>query len=154
MNRTPLIIGTVVLVLLALGGWIVFMNQSTPANNTDLDITIQQQEPANQNATQQPPSTNSADLETIKEFTVTGSNFKFNPAEIRVNQGDTVRITFVNGSGIHDLQIPDLQVATKQITAGEQETIEFVANKAGSFEYFCSVGNHRAMGMTGTLIIE
>jgi plastocyanin len=32
--------------------------------------------------------------------------------------------------------------------------IEFVANKKGKFEYYCSVGEHRAMGMKGNLVVE
>ena len=65
--------------------------------------------------------------------------------------GDTVRITFKNADGLHNLKLDDFQVATKQIKAGESETVEFVADKAGAFEYYCSIGNHRAMGMKGTL---
>ncbi|MEY4731380.1 MAG: hypothetical protein RL681_326, partial [Candidatus Parcubacteria bacterium] len=43
--------------------------------------------------------------------------------------------------------------ATKVLTDGQSETIEFVANKAGTFEYYCSVGSHRQMGMKGTLTV-
>ena len=37
---------------------------------------------------------------------------------------------------------------------GEEQTITFVADKTGGFEFYCSVGNHRAMGMVGTLIVR
>lgn len=90
----------------------------------------------------------------VKSFTITGSNFQFSPAELRVKQGDTVRLTFVNGSGVHDWKLDEFSAATKVLQNGEQETIEFVADRAGEFEYYCSVGNHREMGMKGTLIVE
>jgi plastocyanin len=32
--------------------------------------------------------------------------------------------------------------------------VEFTPNIVGEFEYYCSVGDHRAKGMTGTIIVE
>jgi plastocyanin len=91
---------------------------------------------------------------TVKEIAVTGANFSFSPAEMRVKLGDTVRITFTNAEGFHDLVIDEFGVATKQLKAGGVETVEFVASKTGTFESYCSVGSHRAMGMVGKLIVE
>jgi plastocyanin len=90
----------------------------------------------------------------MKEFTVTGKNFSFAPAAMTVNKGDRVRITFVNDSGTHDLVIDEFNARTKVIQGGAQETIEFVADKTGSFEYYCSIGKHREMGMKGTLTVK
>ena len=53
-----------------------------------------------------------------------------------------------------DFKIDEFGVATKTIKGGEEELVEFVADKVGSFEYYCSIGTHRAMGMWGTLRIE
>ncbi len=88
-----------------------------------------------------------------KSFTITGSNFAFAPKQIAVKKGDTVKITFINNDGFHDLHIDEFNIATKQIKAGAQETTTFVADKTGSFQYYCSVGTHRAMGMWGTLTV-
>jgi plastocyanin len=100
-----------------------------------------------------PPADNPPASE-VKTFTVTGQNFSFAPATLTVKKGDTVRIVFKNTSGFHDLKIDEFKVATKQIQGGQEETVEFIADKAGSFEYYCSVGNHRAMGMQGTLVVQ
>ncbi|MDQ5952387.1 MAG: plastocyanin, partial [Patescibacteria group bacterium] len=70
-----------------------------------------------------------------------------------VQKGDTVRIIFKNEDGFHDLKIDEFNVATKQIQGGAEETVEFVADKAGTFEYYCSVGKHRDMGMKGTITV-
>ena len=85
---------------------------------------------------------------------VVGGNFYFTPKEIRVKKGDTVTINFKNVDGFHDFKIDEFNVATQRIQAGGTETVQFSADKAGSFEYYCSVGSHRAMGMKGMLIVE
>ena len=91
---------------------------------------------------------------TVQEFMVNGDNFTFSPSSMIVKKGDTVQITFTNTEGFHDLKIDEYDVATAKLNAGGTETIEFVADKAGTFEYYCSVGSHRAMGMKGTLTVE
>ena len=90
----------------------------------------------------------------VKEFIVTGKNFSFDPALITVRRGDKVKITFINSQGFHDFKIDEFGAATKQIQAPGTEVLEFVADKAGTFEYYCSVGSHRSMGMVGTLVVE
>jgi plastocyanin len=86
--------------------------------------------------------------------TVTGSNFTFAPKEIHVKMGQTVKLTFANSQGMHDFVLDAFQVKTPVIAAGKTAEVEFTASKKGSFQYYCSVGNHRAMGMVGTLIVE
>ncbi len=89
-----------------------------------------------------------------KEFTVSGNNYAFDLKEIKVKKGDTVAITFKNEVGNHDLLIDEFDVDTDLVPAGQSKKVTFVASKAGSFEYYCSVGQHRQMGMKGTLIVE
>jgi plastocyanin len=90
----------------------------------------------------------------VKTFTVSGKPFSFDPSEIRVKKGDTVKIVFKNTEGIHDWVIDEFNVRTPKIQAGQTATIEFIATKTGTFEYYCSVGSHRAQGMKGKLIVE
>lgn len=90
----------------------------------------------------------------VKEFTITSTNFAFNPKDITVQKGDRVRINFKNTDGYHNLVIDEFNVATKTLNEGGSDTVEFVANKIGSFVYYCSVGNHRTMGMWGRLNVE
>ncbi len=90
----------------------------------------------------------------VREFTVTGQNFSFTPSMIRVKKGDRVKINFQNTNGFHNFVIDEFNVATPTIERGAQASVEFTADKAGNFEYYCSVGTHRAMGMRGTLVVE
>lgn len=90
----------------------------------------------------------------LKEFTLTASNYKFSQTEIRVSRGDRVRITLRNDQGMHDVKIDEFLTGTRVLKQGESQTIEFLADKAGTFEYYCSVDNHRAMGMRGNLIVR
>ena len=89
----------------------------------------------------------------VKEVTVTNDGFDFMPKEIRVNVGDTVRLTYENGGGFHDWVLDEFDAATRQITGGRSDTIEFTADRAGTFEFYCSVGNHRALGMVGDFVV-
>ena len=92
--------------------------------------------------------------QTTKEFTVSGFNFGFTPSSLSVNRGDTVVIHFKNTGGFHDFKIDEFNVASKRINGGQEDTVTFVANKTGTFEYYCSVGTHRQMGMKGTLTVK
>ncbi|MCC2630639.1 MAG: Blue (Type 1) copper protein [Candidatus Paceibacter sp.] len=91
---------------------------------------------------------------TEKVFTVEGSNFKFSPTTINVKKGDVVKIVFKNTGGFHDFVLPEFNVKTKQGNGPFTEEVTFTASKTGSFEYYCSVGNHRGMGMKGTLTVS
>lgn len=90
----------------------------------------------------------------LKEFTLTASNFKFDVKEIKVKKGDRIKISLRSTEGMHDWVIDEFNARVRQIQAGQQDTAEFTADKAGRFQYYCSVGTHRQMGMWGTLIVE
>jgi plastocyanin len=90
----------------------------------------------------------------LVNITVEGNNYSFNPKELKVKKGDTVKLTLTSVGGFHDFVIDEFNVASKRLNDGESDTVEFVANIAGDFEYFCSVGNHRQMGMVGKLTVE
>ncbi len=90
----------------------------------------------------------------VKEFTIDSFNFGYSEDVIEVWEGDTVRITLTNSEGMHDWVVDEFGVATEVITAGETSTVEFVATEAGEYEFYCSVGSHRAQGMVGLLQVK
>jgi plastocyanin len=90
----------------------------------------------------------------VREFDVIGSNYMFQPGLMRVKKGETIKIIFHNIEGLHDFRIDELNVATQLLEEKDTQTVEFAASKIGTFEYYCSVKNHKALGMTGKIIIE
>jgi len=99
-------------------------------------------------------SPEATEVSNVKTFVVVGKPFSFTPNQIIVDKGDTVKIVFQNASGTHDWRIDQFNAQTNIINGGKEETIEFVADKVGTFEYYCSVGTHRQLGMKGNLIVQ
>jgi len=135
-NITPIVI----VLVIALGAGYLLMSKTTPP------ITEAKPEVAQVETKQA--------FVADKTFNVKGLDYSYDVKEIKVKLNDKVKINFTNTEGFHDLKIDELGVATKQIKVNESESVEFVANKAGSFQYYCSVGQHRANGMWGTIIVE
>ena len=151
------IIAILVLFALAAGGY-WYMTQKTVVDDEATQVPETTQTgmpvPSTEDSVSETVVGGESVAATVREFTVTGSPFKFVPNELRVKEGETVRITFKNSGGTHDFVIDEFQVRTKQLQSGGEETLEFVANKKGTFEYYCSVGTHRQMGMKGSLVVE
>ncbi len=55
---------------------------------------------------------------------------------------------------VHDWVVDEFDAKIAQVAAGKTTSVEFVADKTGTFEYYCSVGKHRQNGMVGKLIVE
>ena len=94
----------------------------------------------------------SGDADIVVE--VNGSNYAFSPNTISVRTGQIVRIELTSRAGTHDWVVDEFNAATAIAGVGRTVAVEFLADKAGEFEFYCSVYNHRAMGMVGTLIVE
>ncbi|HEY5714693.1 MAG TPA: plastocyanin/azurin family copper-binding protein [Candidatus Gracilibacteria bacterium] len=48
----------------------------------------------------------------------------------------------------------EFDAATEKVNTDGETSVTFVADKKGTFEFYCSVGSHRTNGMVGTLIVE
>lgn len=70
---------------------------------------------------------------------------------LSANVGDTVKVTLTSGDGVeHDVAFPDFNAVSEHISGkGTSTTVEFVADKPGSFKYNCLVAGHREAGMVG-----
>lgn len=150
-NKTLWIVGGVIVVA-GMVWYAMSGSSSAPAAGGQASSAPEQASPAESSLAQVQGTTTPA--ASVKEFTVTGQNFSFTPKTLTVSKGDTVKVTFVNSDGFHDFRIDEFNVATNKLQTGGQQTVTFVADKTGSFEYYCSVGNHRAMGMKGTLVVQ
>lgn len=87
-------------------------------------------------------------------FNIAAGSYYFVPNVIRVKKGDKVKIVLENKGGMHNFVLDEFNVMIDPIKMGETSTAEFVADKVGTFEYYCGVGSHRKMGQKGNLIVE
>ncbi|MDW7673319.1 MAG: 4Fe-4S binding protein [Bacillota bacterium] len=91
-----------------------------------------------------------------QEFYITAKTFEFSPGTIKVKQGDTVRIYLIADDITHGLRIDGYDVTVKDHPKDlEENYVEFVANKAGTFTFRCYV-TCGAMHpfMVGKLVVE
>jgi nitrite reductase (NO-forming) len=151
MNKIIVILGVVILI--GIGGFMLLGN-SQSNNQPARPEPIQNMESPTESVNDDSESTDSGKKSNVKEFTIVSKGLNFAPNEIKVNAGDTVRVTYKNTVGTHDWTIDEFNAKTKLLDAGQEETVEFVADKAGSFEFYCSVPGHRKAGMKGNLIVE
>ncbi len=77
----------------------------------------------------------------------------FSLAEMIVKKGDTVRVKVKNTKGTHDFKIDEFGVAL-ETPEGQEVMVEFIADKVGDFEYYCSKWNHRDIGQKGVLRVS
>lgn len=82
------------------------------------------------------------------------SNFTFKVNEIRAKVGDKLTVMVTVDSGTHDFVIDELDISTGVIPVGETKIVSIPTDKPGTYEYYCSIGKHRELGMKGVLIIE
>jgi heme/copper-type cytochrome/quinol oxidase subunit 2 len=64
--------------------------------------------------------------------------YKFEPDSIVVRVGEKVRLVFTSVDAEHGLAIPDLKV-NFSVPMGRTESVEFIADKKGTFHAHCSV---------------
>jgi len=94
-------------------------------------------------------------MDWAKVFDISWTNFAYSQDTITVHKGDTVTVNFNSASWFHDWVVDEFAAATSKVNPEDGTTsVTFVADTAWSFEYYCSVGNHRAQGMVGTLIVQ
>ena len=88
-----------------------------------------------------------------KEFTMTAKMFEFTPSVITVKKGDLVRIKITSVDVTHGFSLPDFGV-NANLEPGKEVTVEFTADKVGTFSFFCSVYCGSGHGdMQGILVV-
>jgi plastocyanin len=89
------------------------------------------------------------------EVSMLALDFEYDYKEIRARVGDVVTIKVTNsGKMPHDMVVDELGIKSEMLQPGGSTVVQFTPDKPGTYEYYCSVGNHRAQGMVGKLIIE
>ena len=124
---------TVVLIAL-LGGFFFYRNYQSKAR----ELPLISEAPAAQEA---------------RVIEVEAGSFYFTPNLIRVKKGEKIKLILKANDLMHDFNIDELGVKVPVTKAGNSSIVEFTADKAGEFEYYCSIGEHRQRGQVGKLIV-
>ena len=124
-----------------------------PENNQEVQnndkTTSQETQTREQNTATQPEIAS----DTV-EMNVIANNFQFEPSAIKVKQGQKVILHIKSIDVTHGFALPDYKIK-ENLEPGKTVTVEFVADKKGTFTFFCSVycgSGHRSM--RGQLIVE
>ena len=90
----------------------------------------------------------------VKEFRIEARQFNFYPGTIEVNKGDKVRLIVTSMDVPHGIKIAEYGI-NERLDVGKPATIEFIADKEGTFTAFCSVfcGSGHS-NMKGKLIVK
>ncbi len=141
------LIAAVVIAVLLVGGYFIFAAKMTPFPTQSLT----EQKEASEVSREERSSKEGE----VKEITVEADEYSFSPETLTFTKGQKVRLTFKNvGSQPHNFVIDGMGVASKTIPEGSSDTVGFTASESGTFEFYCAIGNHRALGMEGNLEVE
>ncbi len=90
----------------------------------------------------------------VHEIKMTAKKYQFDPKEITVKQGEKVRLIITAADHDHGFKLDEYGINQK-LQKGVPATIEFTADKPGTFTFrcsvFCGLGHPR---MKGKLIVE
>ena len=91
-----------------------------------------------------------------KKITIVEKEFSLSPSSVRISAPGTYTIDGVNkGTTSHAIAIDGQGIDKRGATVrpGGTSTITVDITKPGHYELFCPVGNHRQLGMNGTLTL-
>ncbi len=89
-----------------------------------------------------------------KEFTIEAKQWEFIPSTLTVKQGDLVRLKITSTDVTHGFSLPEFNV-NENLEPGRTVTVEFVADKKGTFSFACSVYCGAGHGsMVGQLVVQ
>ena len=85
---------------------------------------------------------------------MTARKYEFDPAVIKVKQGDHVKLVITATDRDHGIKLAGYNI-NQRLEKGVPATVEFTADRAGTFPFECSVvcgiGHHK---MKGQLVVE
>ena len=90
-----------------------------------------------------------------RPIAISGVDFRFRPANVTARAGQVSFRLTNDGQAPHALEVEGrgVEEETRVINPGQQDTLT-VDRKPGRYELYCPVGNHRQMGMEGTLTVR
>lgn len=166
MNKMLLTLSLLITSAVGLSGCFLVNNDNnttTPTvtpqlNDGDLDIDVDDTDVAvpseiptdvtDENTVQVSPET---------KISITSLSYKYEPNVIEAKPGEIIQLTVNNAEGVHDFVIDELNVKSTKLDGAGTDQVTFTIPEdievGTTYEFYCSVGKHREMGMVGTLKI-
>jgi heme/copper-type cytochrome/quinol oxidase subunit 2 len=89
-----------------------------------------------------------------REFSIKASEYRFAPDRIEVTQDDLVKLTVQSADVAYSFTIDEYRLA-RRVPAGGATTIEFRADRSGSFPFYSNMTNDgRHASMRGELVVR
>jgi heme/copper-type cytochrome/quinol oxidase subunit 2 len=89
-----------------------------------------------------------------REFTLTARDYRFSPNKLEVAQDDLVKVTVRSEDVAYSLTIDEYRLS-RRVAAGGATTIEFRADRTGTFAFYSNMTNDsRHTQMRGELIVR
>lgn len=148
------------IVLIAVVGYMVF-NQNNSQEQVSEDAMTEEVKPSEDAMMEDKTSEEAGDAmgetDSVEfDYEITMESYAFTPSVLEAEAGQTLRIKVTTLNGMHDFVIDELDVASQVLTEGKEEILEITIpeDAEGEYTFYCSVGNHRALGMEGTLTVS
>jgi cytochrome c oxidase subunit 2 len=89
-----------------------------------------------------------------REITLTARNYQFSPSRIEVGKDDLVKLTVQSEDNAYSVTIDEYRVS-RRVPAGGSTTLEFRADRAGTFAFYSNLTNDaRHAQMRGELVVR
>ena len=87
---------------------------------------------------------------------VSETEFKLTPANPTVKAGTVAIKVANNGQITHQLEVegPSGEVRSAVLEPGQSDTLKVKLNKAGRYEWYCPIDDHKQMGMEGEITVQ
>lgn len=89
-----------------------------------------------------------------KEIALLAEDIEWSTNLIEAEPGQMIELTITNTGALdHDFVIEELDLDIL-LTPGQSETVTFIVDEAGIYEYICNIPGHQDAGMVGNLVIS
>ena len=153
MANTGVWVTVSLIILVLVGGFFLFNSAFNSSDKEEYQGLVVVEKSDSQ---EDPSSSEETSIEVpeTKEFNMIAKQWDFSPSTITVNEGDNVILNIESIDVTHGFSLLSFGVS-EQLVSGNIVKIEFVADKKGTFSFFCNVqcgSGH--IGMKGTLVVQ
>lgn len=98
------------------------------------------------------PPTGREQGERSRHVAVSATMCGYDPTHVEANRGDLITVLFHANDVAHSFVIDDYRIA-KRAQAGQTVTLEFLAERAGQFSYYCNIEHEHTCAQSRGLLV-